>query len=116
VTQWIDNLLRRQDGQVILADWDSVTIDPPNGTWSTVTTASDASAYTKTSTPLSRRTGTTSVNGATTRPSCKSVIPMPLAFTFAMIPGDPFSRRELNRRLDSLKNGSLHDRWYLQDR
>ncbi|MFD0856775.1 phosphotransferase family protein [Actinomadura adrarensis] len=99
---WIDNLLNHQDGQVILGDWDSVAIGPRE--WDLIHShhgqrrfgllRADVEAF-------------VAAYGYDLREwsGCEAL--MQIRDTYAIgihirnAPGDPFSRHELSRRLDS---------------
>ncbi|HEY9523200.1 MAG TPA: aminoglycoside phosphotransferase family protein [Thermopolyspora sp.] len=113
---WIDNLLRCQDGQAVLCDWDGVAVGPRE--WDLVHTYHGQ-----------RRFGLTRVDvddfarayGCDLRlwPGYGTLMEIRDLYAIGIhirnAAGDPFSRRELSRRLDSLTKGDGHARWYMAE-
>ncbi|MEW9533579.1 phosphotransferase enzyme family protein [Microbispora sp. NPDC049125] len=111
---WIDNLLRRQDGHAVLCDWDGVAVGPRE--WDLVHTYHGQ-----------RRFGLSSADvddfarsyGSDLRlwPGYGTLMEVRDMYAVGIhirnASGDPFSRQELPRRLDSLTRGDGHARWYM---
>ncbi|MEO3857038.1 aminoglycoside phosphotransferase family protein [Acrocarpospora sp. B8E8] len=111
---WIDNLLRCRDGQAVLCDWDGVAVGPRE--WDLVHTYHGQ-----------RRFGLTPgevdafahAYGSDLREWPDFGTLMEIRDMYAVgihirnATGDPFSRQELPRRLDSLTRGDGEARWYM---
>ncbi|GAA0389678.1 aminoglycoside phosphotransferase family protein [Microbispora corallina] len=111
---WIDNLLRCQDGHVVLCDWDGVAVGPRE--WDLVHTYHGQ-----------RRFGLSAADvddfarayGSDLRlwPGYGTLMEVRDMYAVGIhirnASGDPFSRQELPRRLDSLARGDGHARWYM---
>ncbi|WP_433497523.1 phosphotransferase enzyme family protein [Sphaerimonospora sp. CA-214678] len=111
---WIDNLLRLHDGHVMLCDWDGVAVGPRE--WDLVHTYHGQ-----------RRFGLSAADvddfaraygsdlrlwpGYSTLMEVRDMYAVGIHIRNAV--GDPFSRQELPRRLDSLTRGDGHARWYM---
>jgi aminoglycoside phosphotransferase (APT) family kinase protein len=113
---WIDNLLRCHDGHAVLCDWDGVAVGPRE--WDLVHTYHGQ-----------RRFGLTGADvdafarayGSDLRlwPGYGTLMEIRDMYAIGIhirnAAGDPFSRRELPRRLDSLTRGDGHARWYMAE-
>jgi Ser/Thr protein kinase RdoA (MazF antagonist) len=111
---WIDNLLRCQDGHVVLLDWDGVAVGPRE--WDLVHTyhgqrrfglsADDVDEFAR-------------AYGSDLRlwPDYGTLMEVRDMYAVGIhirnALGDSFSRQELPRRLDSLTRGDGHARWYM---
>lgn len=113
---WIDNLLRHKDGHVVLGDWDSVAVGPRE--WDLIHSYHGQRRFGLISNEVN---AFASAYGYDLREWTGFEPLMQIRDIYAVgihirnAPGDPFSRRELIRRLESLKKGSALDRWYLKD-
>ncbi|MEU6740800.1 phosphotransferase enzyme family protein [Streptosporangium sandarakinum] len=113
---WIDNLLRRTDGHVVLCDWDGVAVGPCE--WDLVhtyhgqrrfgLTAADVDAF-----ALAYGRDLRSWPGYATLMEVRDMYAVGIHIRNAG--ADPFSRRELPRRLDSLARGERFTRWYMAE-
>lgn len=113
---WIDNLLRRRDGHAVLCDWDGVAVGPRE--WDLVHTyhgqrrfglsASEVDAFARSYGFDLRRW-----SGYDTLMEIRDMYAIGIHIRNAA--GDPFSRRELPRRLDSLTKGDGQARWYMAE-
>ena len=113
---WIDNLLRRHDGHAVLCDWDGVAVGPRE--WDLVHTyhgqrrfglsAADVDEFARAYGSDLRRW-----SGFGTLMEIRDMYAIGIHIRNAA--GDPFSRRELPRRLDSLTRGDGQARWYLAE-
>ncbi|MFJ2031662.1 phosphotransferase enzyme family protein [Streptosporangium sp. NPDC087985] len=113
---WIDNLLRCADGQVVLCDWDGVAVGPRE--WDLVhtyhgqrrfgLTAADVDAFAD-----AYGSDLRSWPGYSTLMEVRDMYAVGIHIRNAG--ADPFSRRELPRRLDSLTRGEHHTRWYMAE-
>ncbi|MFG1863650.1 phosphotransferase enzyme family protein [Microbispora bryophytorum] len=111
---WIDNLLRCQDGHVVLCDWDGVAVGPRE--WDLVHTyhgqrrfglsASDVDEFAR-----AYGSDLRLWPGYGTLMEVRDMYAVGIHIRNAS--GDPFSRQELPRRLDSLTRGDGHARWYM---
>ncbi|MCG5212648.1 aminoglycoside phosphotransferase family protein [Streptosporangium sp. KLBMP 9127] len=111
---WIDNLLRCTDGHVVLCDWDGVAVGRRE--WDLVhtyhgqrrfgLTAADVDAF-----AAAYGRDLRAWPGYSTLMEVRDMYAVGIHIRNAT--GDPFSRHELPRRLDSLTNGDGHARWYL---
>jgi Ser/Thr protein kinase RdoA (MazF antagonist) len=111
---WIDNLLRCTDGHVVLCDWDGVAVGPRE--WDLVhtyhgqrrfgLTAADVDAF-----AAAYGRDLRAWPGYSTLMEVRDMYAIGIHIRNAT--GDPFSRNELPRRLDSLTKGDGHARWYL---
>ncbi len=111
---WIDNLLRCRDGNAILCDWDGVAVGPRE--WDLVHTyhgqrrfglsAGDVDAFAH-----AYGSDLRDWPGYTTLMEIRDMYAVGIHIRNAL--GDPFSRQELPRRLDSLTRGDGHARWYM---
>ncbi|MDF5757285.1 aminoglycoside phosphotransferase family protein [Spongiactinospora sp. TRM90649] len=111
---WIDNLLRHADGHVVLCDWDGVAVGPRQ--WDLVhtyhgqrrfgLTAGDVDAF-----AAAYGRDLRAWPGYSTLMEIRDMYAVGIHIRNAA--GDPFSRRELPRRLDSLTKGDGHARWYM---
>ncbi|MFI6796516.1 phosphotransferase enzyme family protein [Streptosporangium canum] len=113
---WIDNLLRCTDGHVVLCDWDGVAVGPRE--WDLVhtyhgqrrfgLTAADVDAFAD-----AYGSDLRSWPGYSTLMEVRDMYAVGIHIRNAG--ADPFSRRELPRRLDSLTRGEQHARWYMAE-
>jgi aminoglycoside phosphotransferase (APT) family kinase protein len=113
---WIDNLLRCTDGHVVLCDWDGVSVGPRE--WDLVhtyhgqrrfgLTAADVDAFAD-----AYGSDLRSWPGYSTLMEVRDLYAVGIHIRNAG--ADPFSRRELPRRLDSLTRGEKHARWYMAE-
>lgn len=113
---WIDNLLRCTDGHVVLCDWDGVSVGPRE--WDLVhtyhgqrrfgLTAADVDAFAD-----AYGSDLRSWPGYSTLMEVRDIYAVGIHIRNAA--ADPFSRRELPRRLDSLTRGEQHARWYMAE-
>jgi aminoglycoside phosphotransferase (APT) family kinase protein len=113
---WIDNLLRCTDGHVVLCDWDGVAVGPRE--WDLVhtyhgqrrfgLTAADVDAFAD-----AYGSDLRSWPGYSTLMEVRDLYAVGIHIRNAGT--DPFSRRELPRRLDSLTRGEKHARWYMAE-
>lgn len=113
---WIDNLLRCADGHVVLCDWDGVAVGPRE--WDLVhtyhgqrrfgLTAADVDAFAD-----AYGSDLRSWPGYSTLMEVRDVYAVGIHIRNAA--ADPFSRRELPRRLDSLTRGEDNARWYMAE-
>ncbi|MEU8382864.1 aminoglycoside phosphotransferase family protein [Streptosporangium sp. NPDC048865] len=113
---WIDNLLRCTDGHVVLCDWDGVAVGPRE--WDLVhtyhgqrrfgLTAADVDAFAD-----AYGSDLRSWPGYSTLMEVRDIYAVGIHIRNAA--ADPFSRRELPRRLDSLTRGEQHARWYMAE-
>ncbi|MBB2911123.1 aminoglycoside phosphotransferase (APT) family kinase protein [Streptosporangium becharense] len=113
---WIDNLLRCADGHVVLCDWDGVAVGPRE--WDLVhtyhgqrrfgLTAADVDAFAD-----AYGSDLRSWAGYSTLMEIRDVYAVGIHIRNAG--ADPFSRRELPRRLDSLTRGEESARWYMAE-
>ncbi len=111
---WIDNLLRLHDGDVMLCDWDGVAVGPRE--WDLVHTyhgqrrfglsASDVDDFAR-----AYGSDLRLWPGYSTLMEVRDMYAVGIHIRNAV--GDPFSRQELPRRLDSLTRGDGHARWYM---
>ncbi|SNS05713.1 Phosphotransferase enzyme family protein [Streptosporangium subroseum] len=113
---WIDNLLRCTDGHVVLCDWDGVAVGPRE--WDLVhtyhgqrrfgLTAADVDAFAD-----AYGSDLRSWPGYSTLMEVRDLYAVGIHIRNAG--ADPFSRRELPRRMDSLTRGEKHARWYMAE-
>lgn len=113
---WIDNLLRCTDGHVVLCDWDGVAVGPRE--WDLVhtyhgqrrfgLTAADVDAFAD-----AYGSDLRAWPGYSTLMEIRDMYAVGIHIRNAG--ADPFSRRELPRRLDSLTRGEQHARWYMAE-
>jgi aminoglycoside phosphotransferase (APT) family kinase protein len=113
---WIDNLLRHEDGHIILGDWDSVAIGPRE--WDLIHSYHGQRRFGLIPHDVNAFASTYGYDlrewiGFETLMQIRDFYAIGIHIRNA--PGDPFSRRELTRRLESLKNGNTLDRWYMKD-
>lgn len=112
---WIDNLLRRPDGNAVLCDWDSVAIGPRE--WDLIHSYHGQRRFGLTQHQV-EDFATAYGHDLRDWPGYETL--MRIRDTYAIgihirnAPGDPFSREELARRLGSLKAGTESDRWYMK--
>ncbi|MFI0354237.1 aminoglycoside phosphotransferase family protein [Actinomadura sp. 9N407] len=113
---WIDNLLRHQNGHAVLSDWDSVAIGPRE--WDLIHSYHGQRRFGLSPTDVDTFAA---AYGHDLRdwPGYESLMQIRDLYAIGIhirnAPGDPFSRRELGRRLTSLKNETTHDRWHMKD-
>ncbi|GAA3157192.1 aminoglycoside phosphotransferase family protein [Planomonospora alba] len=113
---WIDNLLRRTDGHVILCDWDGVAVGPRE--WDLVhtyhgqrrfgLTAAEVDAF-----ATAYGSDLRAWPGYSTLMEVRDMYAVGIHIRNAAT--DPFSRKELPRRLDSLARGEKNARWYMAE-
>ncbi|GII91507.1 phosphotransferase enzyme family protein [Sinosporangium siamense] len=113
---WIDNLLRRSDGRVVLCDWDGVAVGPRQ--WDLIhtyhgqrrfgLTRGDVDAF-----AASYGSDLRAWPGYGTLMEVRDMYAIGIHIRNAA--SDPFSYRELSRRLDSLIRGDGHARWYMAE-
>ncbi|MBG0832555.1 aminoglycoside phosphotransferase family protein [Planomonospora sp. ID67723] len=113
---WIDNLLRRTDGHVVLCDWDGVAVGPRE--WDLVHTYHGERRFGLTPADVDAfadayGSDLRSWEGYSTLMEVRDMYAVGIHIRNAA--DDPFSRRELPRRLDSLRRGEEHARWYLAE-
>lgn len=112
---WIDNLLRHQDGHVVLGDWDSVAIGPRE--WDLIHSHHGQHRFGLSRTDVD---AFAAAYGRDLRdwPGFEPLMQIRDAYAIGIhirnAPGDLFSRRELARRMTSLKNGTSRTRWYMK--
>jgi len=112
---WIDNLLRHQNGHVVLGDWDSVAFGPRE--WDLIHSYHGERRFGLSATDVD---DFAAAYGYDLRvwPGYETL--MDIRDTYAIgihirnAPGDPFSRQELARRLASLREGSARKRWHMR--
>ncbi|GII04000.1 phosphotransferase enzyme family protein [Planobispora takensis] len=113
---WIDNLLRRADGHVVLCDWDGVAVGPRE--WDLVHTYHGQRRFGLTAAEVDAFADAygrdlRSWPGYSTLMEVRDMYAVGIHIRNAA--ADPFSRRELPRRLDSLRRGEEHARWYMAE-
>lgn len=111
---WIDNLLRCQDGHVVLCDWDGVAVGPRE--WDLVHTYHGQRRFGLTAAEVDAFAHAYGSDlrhwpGYSTLMEVRDMYAVGIHIRNAS--GDPFSRQELPRRLDSLTRGDGHARWYM---
>jgi hypothetical protein len=112
---WIDNLLRHREGHPVLCDWDSVSTGPRE--WDLIHTHHGRRRFGLTRPDVE---SFTDAYGYDLRswPGYDSLMRIRDVFAVGIhirnAPGDPFSRRELARRLHTLRTGSLTGTWRLR--
>ncbi|MBP2703085.1 aminoglycoside phosphotransferase family protein [Microbispora sp. RL4-1S] len=111
---WIDNLVRRRDGHVMLLDWDGVAVGPRE--WDLVHTYHGQRRFGLSADDVddfARAYGSDLRlwPGYATLMEIRDMYAVGIHIRNAS--GDPFSRQELPRRLDSLTRGDGHARWYM---
>ncbi|TYB40787.1 aminoglycoside phosphotransferase family protein [Actinomadura chibensis] len=113
---WIDNLLRHQDGHVVLGDWDSVAIGPCE--WDLIHSYHGERRF---GLSVSDVDEFAAAYGYDLRNWDGYETLMQIRETYAIgihirnAPGDPFSRRELAHRLHCLQTSDTHTRWWLKN-
>ncbi|GAA1267106.1 aminoglycoside phosphotransferase family protein [Sphaerisporangium rubeum] len=113
---WIDNLLRCQDGHAVLCDWDGVAVGPRE--WDLVHTYHGQRRFGLTEAEVDDFAG---AYGSDLRhwggyPTLMEIRDMyAVGIHIRNAARDPFSRKELPRRLDSLTRGDGRARWYLAE-
>ncbi|WP_405086578.1 phosphotransferase enzyme family protein [Microbispora sp. NBC_01389] len=111
---WIDNLLRCQDGHVVLCDWDGVAVGPRE--WDLVHTYHGQRRFGLSTDDVD---GFAHAYGSDLRqwPGYGTLMEVRDMYAVGIhirnAAGDPFSRQELPRRLDSLTRGDGQARWYM---
>ncbi|RSN56614.1 aminoglycoside phosphotransferase family protein [Actinomadura sp. WAC 06369] len=113
---WIDNLMRHQDGHVVLGDWDSVAIGPRE--WDLIHSHHGQRRFGLSPADVDDFTDAYGYDlrewpGYETLMRIRDLYAIGIHIRNA--PGDPFSRRELARRLNDLRRNDLHSRWYMKD-
>jgi len=111
---WIDNLLRCQDGHVVLCDWDGVAIGPRE--WDLVHTYHGHRRFGLSAAEVDEFASAYGTDlrlwpGFSTLMEVRDMYAVGVHIRNAA--RDPFSRQELPRRLDSLTRGDGYARWYL---
>ncbi|TQS30484.1 aminoglycoside phosphotransferase family protein [Microbispora sp. KK1-11] len=111
---WIDNLLRCQDGHVVLCDWDGVAVGPRE--WDLVHTYHGQRRFGLSTADVDEFARAYGSDlrlwpGYSTLMEVRDMYAVGIHIRNAS--GDPFSRQELPRRLDSLTRGDGHARWYM---
>ncbi|SDQ32079.1 phosphotransferase family protein [Thermostaphylospora chromogena] len=111
---WIDNLLRRDDGDVVLCDWDGVAVGRRE--WDLVHTYHGQRRFGLTCADVDDFAAAYGHDlrdwpGYSTLMEVRDMYAIGVHIRNAA--GDPFSRRELPRRLESLTKGDGSARWYL---
>jgi Ser/Thr protein kinase RdoA (MazF antagonist) len=111
---WIDNLLRCQDGHVVLLDWDGVAVGPRE--WDLVHTYHGQRRFGLSAADVEEFARAYGADlrlwpGYGTLMEVRDMYAVGIHIRNAL--GDPFSRQELPRRLDSLTRGDGHARWYM---
>ncbi|WP_245691142.1 phosphotransferase enzyme family protein [Sinosporangium album] len=113
---WIDNLLRCSDGHVVLCDWDGVAVGPRE--WDLIHTYHGQRRFGLTTADVD---AFASAYGSDLRAWPGYATLMEVRDMYAVgihirnAASDPFSYRELSRRLDSLIRGDGHARWYMAE-
>lgn len=113
---WIDNLLRCNDGHVVLCDWDGVAVGPRE--WDLVHTYHGQRRFGLSAADVDEFARAYGCDlrqwpGFGTLMEIRDMYAIGIHIRNAA--GDPFSRRELPRRLDSLTRGDGHARWYMAE-
>ncbi|GIH97114.1 phosphotransferase enzyme family protein [Planobispora siamensis] len=113
---WIDNLLRRADGHVVLCDWDGVAVGPRE--WDLVHTYHGQRRFGLTAAEVDAFADAygrdlRSWPGYSTLMEVRDMYAVGIHIRNAA--ADSFSRRELPRRLGSLRRGEEHARWYMAE-
>lgn len=113
---WIDNLLRRRDGHALLCDWDGVAVGPRE--WDLVHTYHGQrrfglSEWEVDAFARSYGSDLREWPGFGTLMEIRDMYAIGIHIRNAA--GDPFSRRELPRRLESLTKGDGNARWYMAE-
>jgi Ser/Thr protein kinase RdoA (MazF antagonist) len=113
---WIDNLLRCADGHVVLCDWDGVAVGPRE--WDLVHTYHGQRRFGLSTAEVDAFADAygrdlRSWPGYATLMEVRDMYAIGIHIRNAA--GDPFSRRELPRRLDSLTRGDGRARWYMAE-
>jgi len=111
---WIDNLLRRDDGDVVLCDWDGVAVGRRE--WDLVHTYHGQRRFGLTCADVDDFAAAYGHDlrdwpGYSTLMEVRDMYAIGVHIRNAA--GDPFSRWELPRRLESLAKGDGSARWYL---
>ncbi len=112
---WIDNLLRHRDGHPVLCDWDAVSTGPRE--WDLIHTYHGRHRFGLTTGDLADFTASyghdlRDWSGYDSLMRIRDVYAVGIHIRNA--PGDPFSRRELAHRLESLKTGDTARAWRLR--
>ncbi|MEU9885232.1 aminoglycoside phosphotransferase family protein [Sphaerisporangium sp. NPDC051017] len=113
---WIDNLLRCSDGHAVLCDWDGVAVGPRE--WDLVHTYHGQRRFGLTEADVDEFAGAygSDLRGWHGYPTLMEVRDMyAIGIHIRNATRDPFSRKELPRRLDSLTRGDGQARWYLTE-
>jgi len=113
---WIDNLLRRRDGRAVLCDWDGVAVGPRE--WDLVHTYHGQRRFGLSAADVDEFARAYGCDlrewpGFGTLMEIRDMYAIGIHIRNAA--GDPFSRQELPRRLDSLTRGDGHARWYMAE-
>lgn len=111
---WIDNLLRCRDGHVVLCDWDGVAVGPRE--WDLVHTYHGQRRFGLTAGDVDEFAYAYGSDlrqwpGYSTLMEVRDMYAVGVHIRNAS--GDPFSRQELPRRLNSLTSGDGYARWYM---
>ncbi|WP_433234851.1 phosphotransferase family protein [Actinomadura nitritigenes] len=112
---WIDNLLRHQDGHVVLGDWDSVAIGPRE--WDLIHSYHGQRRFGLSPTDVDTFAAAYGYDlrewaGYETLMQIRDVYAIGIHIRNA--PGDPFSRQELEHRLTSLKTNATTVPWHMK--
>ncbi|MER6808105.1 aminoglycoside phosphotransferase family protein [Spirillospora sp. NPDC000708] len=112
---WIDNLLRHQDGHVVLGDWDSVAIGPRE--WDLIHSYHGQRRFGLSRTDVDTFAAAYGYDlrtwaGYETLMQIRDVYAIGIHIRNA--PGDPFSRQELKHRLSSLKTDATAVPWHMK--
>ncbi|WP_026405296.1 aminoglycoside phosphotransferase family protein [Actinomadura rifamycini] len=112
---WIDNLLRHQDGHVVLADWDSVAAGPRE--WDLIHSHHGQRRFGLSPADVDDFTSAYGYDlhkwpGYETLMRIRDLYAIGIHIRNA--PGDPFSRRELAHRLTSMQTNNTHTRWHMR--
>ncbi|MFG2091832.1 aminoglycoside phosphotransferase family protein [Spirillospora sp. NPDC048824] len=113
---WIDNLLRHQDGHVILGDWDSVALGPCE--WDLIHSYHGERRFGLSPTDVDDF-ATTYGDDLREWDGYESLMQIRDVYAIGIhirnAPGDPFSHQELTHRLNCLRSGDTRTRWHMKD-
>ncbi|MFA1550753.1 phosphotransferase [Actinomadura chokoriensis] len=113
---WIDNLLRHEDGHVLLSDWDSVALGPRE--WDLVHSYHGQRRFGLSPADVN---DFATAYGYDLREWSGYETLMQIRDTYAIgihirnAPGAPFSCRELSHRLSCLRVGDTRTRWHMKE-
>ncbi|WP_433229264.1 phosphotransferase [Actinomadura formosensis] len=113
---WIDNLLRHEDGRVILGDWDSVALGPRE--WDLIHSYHGERRFGLSPTDVNDFATAygddlREWDGYETLMQIRDIYAIGIHIRNA--PGDPFSRRELAHRFSCLRVDDTRTRWHMKD-